>query len=75
MVVHIVEVWATGSRIVLDSRRCRTNRRPTSAGRTTWPVTRRIGKTQDSGSDAAPDAEISEKTLNYVGQLAGTVPL
>ena len=71
-----MEVWATESRTVLDSRRCRTNKRPTSAGRTTWPATRRIGKTLDPGCDAALDAEVSKGTLKYAaGHLAGTVQL
>ena len=74
LVVPIVEVWATESRIVLDSRRCRTSKRPTSAGRTTWPATRLIGRTLDPGCDAAQDAEISKETLilKYAGQSAGT---
>ena len=70
LVVPIVEVWATESRIVLDSRRCRTSKRPTSAGRTTWPAMRRIGKTLDPGCDAAQDAEISKETL--ILKYAGT---
>ena len=74
LVVPIVEVWATESRIVLDSRRCRTSKRPTSAGRTTWPAMRRIGRTLDPGSDPAQDTKVSKETLilKYVGQPAGT---